>query len=454
MSRQNSYFLLRNSHKWLWLNHYGNFSLKRKTKASSILLILNICLPTFFSICNAQVDEFVSPKLKTVQLNRTGWDLSYPMYILNTQQQLQLTFDEPGSEVKNYYYTITLCDADWNIAPVMITEYIKGIPENPILDYEYSFNTTFDYIHYQLNFPNSDINITRSGNYLLKVYEDGNKENPMLIKHFMVVDPLVTIVPQLKYAAQSSMRDSYQEIDFKVSHEGFSIQDPMQEIKATIIQNGRTDNKITNLRPLFVLNNLLDFNYNRVALMEGGNEFRYADLRSIRFLSERVKEVEFMDPFYHFTLFPDFPRRKDNYRFYSEINGRYKVEVSEYDNDHLQADYAFVHFSLRTDYPQPSQKVYINGELTNWQLNEGSEMVYNAQRNAYEKTLLLKQGYYNYQYLIRENGEEPGQACYMENCFQQTENDYLILIYYKPVGERSDRLIGAHSINTLRGQSQ
>src|SRR5690554_2577603 len=166
MSRQKSYFLLRNCHKWLCLNHYGNLSLTKEKRTLLILLIFNLFLITDTSICNAQMKEFISPQLKTVQLNRTGWELSYPLYILNTQQQLQLTFDEPGSEVKNYYYTITLCDADWNIAPVMITEYIQGIPENPILNYEYSFNTTFDYIHYQLTFPNSDINVTRSGNYL------------------------------------------------------------------------------------------------------------------------------------------------------------------------------------------------------------------------------------------------------------------------------------------------
>lgn len=454
MSKNKSYFFLRNLYKSLWLNHYGNISLNKEKPLLLILLFFNIFFSGFTHVSTAQIEEYIAPQLKTVQLNRVGWEFSYPLLILNTQQQLQLTFDEPGSDVNNYYYTITLCDADWNIAPVMVTEYIVGITENPILNYEYSFNTTFDYVHYQLKFPNKDIKLTKSGNYILTVYEDNNKESPVLIKHFMVVEPLVTIIPQLTYAAQSSLRDAFQEIDFKVSHQGFSIQDPMQEIKATIIQNGRTDNKITNLRPLFILNNLLDFNYNRVALMEGGNEFRYVDLRSTRFLSERIKEINFIDPFYHYTLFPDFPRNKESYRYYSEINGRFKVEVSEYDNDNLQADYAFVHFQLKTDFPQPSQKVYINGALTNWQLNETSEMMYNAQNNAYEKTLLLKQGYYNYQYLVRETGDEVGQVCPMENCFQQTENDYLILIYYKPSGARSDRIIGAHTINTLRGRAQ
>ncbi|MGQ1946247.1 type IX secretion system plug protein [Geofilum sp. OHC36d9] len=417
-----------------------------------IFTIFNIAFINQANI-KAQIPEYISPALKTVQFHRNDWVLSYPIFKLNSDQTLTLSFDEPGSGIKNYYYKITLCDADWQASALMTTEYITGIPSNPITDYDFSFNTTFDYIHYRLTIPNSNINVTRSGNYLLTVYENGHEATPVLIKRFMVTETVVTVLSSTLNTAQSSIRKAYQEIDFKVEHKGFNINNPMDEISATIIQNGRTDNIIHGLKPLFVRKEELDFNYNREVIMEGGNEFRYADLRSTRFVTDQVASIDFVDPFYHFTLFTDLPRQPDSYHYQQDINGKYLIEVTEYDDDELQADYAFVHFSLKIARPQPAQKIYLNGALTNWQLNENSLMTYNAQQNVYEKTLVLKQGYYNYQYLVQEDDNSKGELFPIENSFQETENDYLILIYYKSMNDRCDRLIGTQSINTLRREN-
>lgn len=434
------------------LINYRNLSLNNLKSTLLIFTIFNIAFINLTNI-KAQIPEYISPSLKTVQLHRNDWVFSYPIFKLNSDQTLTLSFDEPGSGIKNYYYKITLCDADWQASALMTTEYITGIPSNPITDYDFSFNTTFDYIHYELTIPNSNINVTRSGNYLLTVYENESEETPVLIKRFMVTETAVTVLSSTLNTAQSSMREAYQEIDFTVEHKGFNINNPMAEISATIIQNGRTDNIIQGLKPLFVRDGELDFNYNREVIMEGGNEFRYADLRSTRFISDQVASIDFVDPFYHFTLLADRPRQQDSYHYQQDINGRYLVEVSEYDDDELQADYAFVHFSLRVERPQPSQKIYLNGALTNWQLNENSLMTYNAQHDVYEKTLVLKQGYYNYQYLVQEGDNSKGELFPIENSFQETENDYLILIYYKSINDRCARLIGTQSINTLRREN-
>ncbi len=438
------------SYKSLNMKHYRNFSLNKKKKLLFIFLFFNIFYVLNTPFLKAEIEEFINPRLKTVLLNRIGWELSYPLITLNSSQQLQLKFDELGGEVNNYYYIITLCDANWEKASLMTTEYLRGVPEQPILEYEYSFNTTFDYVHYTLNFPNNDLQVTKSGNYIISVYEDSDKENPLIIKRFMVAEQLVTISPTIKFAAQSSRRGAYQEVGFEVLHQGVNIQDATQEVEATIIQNGRTDNMISGLKPLYVQHEKLNFNYNRETLMEAGNEFRYADLRTFRFVTDRVHSIEFVDPFYHFTLYPDFSRKDESYHYFPDINGRYKIEVREYDDYHTQADYAFVHFYLREESPNLLQKVYINGALTNWQLNETAEMDYNPDINGYEKTLLLKQGYYNYQYIVKDGYSDSGDVCYYENCYQETENDFLILVYYKPMNERNHRLIGVQNINSRK----
>lgn len=265
----------------------------------------------------------------------------------------------------------------------------------------------------------------------------------------MVVENVAAIKAHIKHTAQSSIRASHQEIRFEVEHPSFDIRDPVNEVSATIIQNGRTDNMITGLPPQFFRNGFMDFNYVRETLMEGGNEYRHVDLRSSRFIVDNVREVKYVDPFYHVILSTDRSRKTQPYRFERDLNGRYYIEVREYDNFDTEGDYFFVHFRLQTDFAEPWERVYINGALTNWMQNQASEMIYNPMNKAYELTLLLKQGYYNYQYLMVKAGESKGTLYNFEGNFEQTENDYLILIYYKGISDRCHRLIGAETFNSI-----
>ncbi len=437
----------------------NNLIVKDTRTFSSRLVLIYLYIFIFFnannlhaisSLLNNTV-EIISPGIKTVQFHRLGWPLSYPILNLNSDQKLLLTFDEPGNQVKNYYYTITLCDANWRESGLMTTDYLRGIAINPLLDYSFSFNTTFDYLHYRLEIPNQNILPTRSGNYFLKIFEINKEDNPVLVKKFMVVEPNVKIKSVIRNTASSSLRASYHEIDFEIHHPGFTIRNPLNEVSVTIIQNGRSDNAITGLKPVFFRDGLMDFNYNRENLMEGGNEFRYIDLRSTRFLSDRVKEINFIDPFFHVTVFTDYTRNKFSYQYRKDLNGRFFIEVQEHTNPDLEADYVFVHFLLKPENPSPFQKIYLNGSLTNWQISNNSEMVFNQISNSYELSLLLKQGYYNYQYLLLEKGATSLSP--IEGNFEQTENDYLILVYYKGIGDQNHRLIGAEILNSLIPQA-
>jgi len=396
------------------------------------------------------IDEYISPNLYTVQLHRNGWELSNPIINLNSEHQLKLSFDEINSGIKNYYYSITLCDVDWKESVLLRSEYYSGMVINPITDYSYSFNTTFDYIHYNLVFPEVGNQITKSGNYIIKVFENYNEDKPVLVKKFMVVEPAVSIRAHIRHFSQSLLSASFQEIKFEVEHPNLEIRNPIEEINATIIQNGRTDNVITGLRPQFFSGKLLDFNYVREITMEGGNEFRHLDLRSTRFVVGNIVEFQYIDPFYHAKLSTDVSRKTESYRFVRDLNGRYFIEVQEYTNKEIEADYFFVHFRLNHDFPESYEKIYINGALTNWQQNQNSEMIYNPVKKAYERTLLLKQGFYNYHYLKVNSGETKGTLYDFEGNFEKTENDFLILIYYKGIRDRCHRLIGAEIFNSIK----
>ncbi|PWD99933.1 type IX secretion system plug protein [Marinilabilia rubra] len=393
--------------------------------------------------------ERVDENIKTVRFHRQGWPMSYPLIELNSNQKLVLSFDELGTEIKNYHYSIEFCDEDWSSSQLMRTEYFRGNEFLTVEDYRRSFNTTFDYVHYELVFPNNEASVLKSGNYLIKVFENFDRDNPLLVKRFMVNEQKVTIEPDVKYTMQSTGRNHYQEIDFEVSHPGITIMDPANEIKVTVIQNGRTDNAVTGLPPLFFGNDKMDFNYNREVVMEGGNEFRWVDLRSFRFQSDHIEDITFSDPFYHVDVFTDQAAAGKPYYYHQDFNGRYYIEVQEEQDPDVSSDYAFVHFSLKWEPPLGGKEVYLMGGLTNWMLNDENRMKYDFENDSYTLTLLLKQGYYNYQFLVKGQSDSIGSVMPIEGSFGRTENDYLILVYYRSAGARYDRLIGAEVANSV-----
>jgi hypothetical protein len=415
-----------------------------------LLIILNFFIFTNISFGQDVISEYIATDFYSVRLHRNEWALSYPIINLNSEQQLQLSFDELYSGAKNYFYSITLCDAGWQESVLMKMEYCAGTLINPVIDYAYSFNTTMDYVHYNLVFPENGNKITLSGNYIIKVFENYEEDKPVIIKKFMVVETVASIKANIRHTPQSLISASFQEIKFEVEHPYFDIANPIDEISATIIQNGRTDNVIKNIRPQFFRKGFMDFNYIREITMEGGNEFRHIDLRSRRFIVENVSEVKYIDPFYHVFITPDNARKTSSYRFERDLNGRYFIEVTEYNDNDTEADYFFVHFTLKEDFPEQWEKVYITGDLTYWLQNQNSEMTYNISERAYEQTLLMKQGFYNYHYLTVEKGDTKGALYKYEGNNATTENDYLILIYYKGIRDRCHRLIGAETFNSIK----
>jgi len=388
--------------------------------------------------------------IKTVLMYRDGFELSNPVIEMGEDAKLVLKFDDLSGEVKDYYYTIVHCDPDWNESYIPQSDYLEGFTDNPIDDYQRSFNTTFDYINYQIRIPNDNVQFKVSGNYAIVVFEDNDKEKKVLTKRFYVTEPLVDIVGTVRRATLDAYQGENQEVDFTINHENLPIQNPQQEVKVTIMQNNRWDNAIRDLKPLFIRNNQLIYDYNRENVFEGGNEFRYFDIRTNEMNGENVQSTEFHRPYFHKTLVPDEVRANKKYFYYREMNGKYVVESQErVDNYDVDCDYDFVHFTLPLESILLGGSVNVFGALTNWNANKSNEMTWNFDNSAYELTLLLKQGYYNYEYVYVPQGSKVADAKNIEGSFWQTENDYQIFVYYKGLSDRYYRLVGYRQLNSL-----
>ena len=388
-------------------------------------------------------------EIKSVQIYRDNSELSNPVVELGSEVQLVLKFDDLAEDSKNYSYTIIHCDADWNESFLRQNEYLTGFQDNPVSDYAMSFNTIIKYVNYQIRIPNEDCQITKSGNYALVVFEDNNRENLVLIRRFFVVEPLTRIEGLVKKATFDPFNGDNQEVDFKITVDQIKILNPRQDVKVVLMQNRRWDNAITDLKPSFIQDNVLNYDYNKENVFPGGNEFRYFDIRTNRYNGENVENIKFIRPYYHVTLLPDAVRSNKKYSSYKEMNGNFVIEsqdrVTDFDTE---CDYEFVHFFL----PLPSQltggTVNVFGALTGWTANKSNEMNWDFAMAGYELTLLLKQGYYNYQYVYVPEGSKKADAVNLEGTFFITENEYQIYAYYRDLSSRYDRLIGYVTINS------
>ena len=289
-------------------------------------------------------NETFNRQIKTVLCHNTIDELSLPIINLNSAEQLLISFDDLDTDIKDYYFTIIHCKSDWTASDLMQSEYIDGFTDEPITNYEFSFNTLQKYSHYSFNFPTEELKPLLSGNYVFKIYEQGGET--IAFKRFMVLETMLTIKAEVRRATLVDDRKTKHEIDFIIKHPNITIADPFSDIKVTIKQNNRGDNAITDLKPLFVKNNELIYDYQEDNTFWGNNEFRHFDIKSLRYQSERIKEIIFDSTYHHVYLFNDRKRPYDRYSIEPDINGKFLIKSQEGWKSSIEADYAFVHFTL------------------------------------------------------------------------------------------------------------
>ena len=401
----------------------------------------------FFKYDNAVYVDY----LKSIQLYRNGFELTDPLITLGKDEQLKISFDDISNELKTFNFTFIHCNSNWEPSGIFQQDYIGGFTDDFFRNYRYSFNTTQKFIHHEALFPNENISITKSGNYILKVYRDYDPEKIVLSRRFMVVDNNVLIEPWIKRPSQVEFRNSKQEIDFNIDHTGINIPNPFGDIKVVVLQNGRWDNAIKGLQPTFIQDQKLVYDYDDKNLFDGGNEFRDFDFRSLRFVSQNVNFIEYdSSKQFHVHLLNAEKKAFKRYSYKNDINGKYFIDVKEGQNPETDADYAIVHFYLPAETPYTEGDVYIFGQLSDWDFSREFKMKYDEKHQCYTSEILLKQGFYNYKYIILNDKNKIPDDTYTEGNFFDAENDYTFLMYYRQLGTNYDQLIGYMKYNTLK----
>ncbi len=365
--------------------------------------------------------------------------LAFPVIYLQKSEVLQLDFDELGDQYKNYNYKLIHCNHDWKQSILNDFEFLEEFNEYSITNYEISLNTRNSYVHYSLQVPKTKI----SGNYVLKVYRNMNPNDVVLTRRFVVYDTKVSIQPDIKFSLDPALRFSGQQVDFTIHYGDYQIYNPKEMVKVVVRQNGRWDNALYNLQPMFLKDQerILDYHfYNNENMFPGLNEYRGFDLRSIRFRGQNVANVQFDNQKAVAFVIPDQSRNKRTMSQWIDINGRFVIENYETQRGYVEADYVETHFSLDLEV-DPDGDVYIFGLLTDWEIKPENKMQKVDGKLQWKGQMKLKQGFYNYSYVVVKPHIKPAETL-LEGSYSLTENMYDILVYFRPVGGRYDQVVG------------
>lgn len=401
-----------------------------------------------------QPDQVYKENIRSVRLYKAGDIYSYPILTLNSNEQLELHFDDMDADIKNYYFSFQLCNADWSVSNLLPFDYVRGFQSTRITNYRNSSISINRYTHYQASFPDRNGTPTRSGNYLLKVFRNNDTSDLYFTRRFLVIDNKVSVGAQVRQPFDSRLFQSDQRVHviLNTANARINILSP-QDIKLVVLQNYSWQNAARVDKPTIFRGNYFEYN-DDATTFQAGREWRWIDLRSLRLMSDRMARMADSARQVQVYVKPDAERRSQVYIYYRDLNGLYTIENTDGNNPYWQSDYAWTHFTFVPPNNQayPGKDIYLYGDLTNYRPDENSKMTFNADKGVYEKAMFLKQGYYNYSYVTQDYRADPNNRFSFSNTegnFNATENSYMVLIYYRPFGARADELIGYAQVNSL-----
>jgi hypothetical protein len=387
----------------------------------------------------AQVEKEITPpyNIKTVTFVQNDQN-TIPIFRLGDSFEFQ--FDDLFSTEANYFYTITHCDYDWKPSQLVKNEYLIGFDDQRIVDYSNSLTTLQLYSHYKLTFPNRLTQFRVSGNYIIKILNDDKEV--VFSRKFILYEELVSVPMQVKRPRNLTVIDQKQNLEFTIKSTNINFQSPLQNVKVMLLQNGRFDNAITNIKPQYTIGNDLMYRYDAETQFWAGNEFLFFENKDIRAANNNIARIDTNGGIYNSHLYTNQARANVPYTYFPDINGNFIIKNISAERNEIEADYAWVFFTLSAPSYFGKKSIYVNGMFNNFALTDENKMDYNAEKGVYEKAIMIKQGFTNYQYVIADSKNSIDEANAIDGNFQQTENNYIALVYYKENNQRYHRIIG------------
>lgn len=415
-------------------------------KKITLLLLLFVSVNSFAQA--PYINNVFNAAVKSVEFYNASRVGSFPIINLNTPEQFLLAFDDLRGGYRNYYYTLEHCDHKWNSSGLSAGFYMQSYQDDRIIDYAYSTNTMRKYTHYELKFPNDNVKPKISGNYVLKVYEDGDQSKMILTRRFSVLSSRVSVAADVITPNLVQLRQTGQKVNVQVNYGGLAVQNPNSDMRVVVMQNERPETAQINTPPTYVRNGQLIYNDISINNFGGRNEFRRFDTRTLKLNSERISRI-YRDTAYSVVLLTDPVRNSPDYLFQFDNDGRFYILNQDGNDARRDGDYTYVYFSLGGTGLPTQGAVHLVGKFNDYRLDARSKMDYDAGLGRYFIAQYLKQGVYDYEYIWVDNAGKADDVP-LEGTHFETENDYQVLVYYRPPSARWDELVGYSLLNTAK----
>lgn len=407
-----------------------------------------LALLFFFSVKSGFTQEKTEPDyIKTIIFRSFENDMQFP--IVQIGETFHLSFDDLQANETDYYYTITHCDYHWKPSLLVKSEYLIGMDDLRITQLQNSYATLQPYTHYQLTLPNADTNFRLTGNYLLTITDA--EQNPIFTRRFVVYSNAVQVQLAVKQSRDVKFVQQKQVVQFKLSSKSLQFENPQTNVKVAIFQNFQWQTMKTNIPPQYILGNELVYKYDQETAFWGGNEYFYFENKDIRGATMGVYTTERSNNQYHTILYTAPYRRHKTYTYNPDINGDFRI-VTTQRTPTIEAEYSEVYFSVEANNQWINDEVYLYGLFSNNRLTDAYRLFYNPEKNIFETKVLLKQGFYNYKFALKSKDSTDYNA--FSGNHYQTENNYTILVYYRPTGALYDQVIGVGSLNSTQVTQQ
>ena len=373
--------------------------------------------------------------IKTISFVKNGINV-VPVFKLGESFELQ--FDDLYGNEEDYYYTITQYNYDWTPTQLSKNEYLNGMDNQRIITYENSFNALQIYSHYKQVFPNRFNQITKSGNYLISIYDDA--ANLIFSRKFIIYEENVAVGMQIRRPRDFESINEKQNIELVINYGDRILQNPMQNVKILVFKNGNLKDNVVNIKPQYTLGSELIYRYNSETQFWAGNEYYSIDTKLIRATNNTVARVT-SGELYNSHLYTNAPRGAFPYTYFPDINGNFFVTNLNSERPEIEADYSWVYFTLDANSIKPDEDIYVCGMFNNHKLSDENKMSYNEKSGLYELSLLLKQGIINYEYVVANKNKKINYKDALDGNFYLAENDYHVLVYYRGNTDRYDKII-------------
>ncbi|MBN8575623.1 MAG: DUF5103 domain-containing protein [Cytophagales bacterium] len=411
-------------------------------------LTLALCLFFLTQIAFSQkklelADKSYEDEIRTVQLYpnlSANLDKLKPAVAAVNRQNLVLEFDDLLGQRSNYYVRLIHCNFDWTKSSLQDLEFLNEYNEYAITEYDMSTQTSVPYVHYYFEVPA----VKLPGNYVLVAYRESDKNDLLLSRRFMIYSNEVGLLTDNQSQGLGNLQLSNQQLNFRLNYSRLDVVNPYEAIRLVIRQNQRWDNARINVKPSFVREDKRELEYrffDQSNQFKAGNEFRFVDFRSLNFPGRNTGRLDRSQRPFHLSVLTDRTRQDQAYAQYRDMNGGYIIDNQDNRDPSVSSDYVFVTFSLAS--AKLAATVHLLGALNNWDRTATSRMDYNARANAYEITLFLKQGWYDYQYWVEGNLQDSFQ---LEGSHFETENLYEVLVYQRPFRPQADLLVGYYQL--------